>query len=106
MLVDVEALQARELAYQTFFPAAPGALRPLMHLNLNITNALLPPPLRTMYNLEWSSSQQRMFEMSARATRLLVPRMPTRLRELPLTRRLMRGEWRDPVEKTRKQVSA
>ena len=90
-------LQARELAYQTLFPPAHSALRPLMHLNLNITNALLPPRVREIYNLEWSTSQQIAFELSARSARLVVPRMPLKLRELPLTRRLMRGELRKPA---------
>jgi uncharacterized protein (DUF2236 family) len=87
-------IQARELAYQTLFPPASRALRPLMHLNLNVTNALLPPPVREIYNLEWSASQQLAFELSARSARLVVPRMPAMLRELPITRRLMRGEQR------------
>lgn len=90
-------LQARELAYQTLFPPATAALRPFMHLNLNITNALLPQPVREIYSLEWSKRQQRAFELSARTARLVVPRMPTMLRELPITRRLMRGEIRKPA---------
>lgn len=85
-------LQARELAYQTLFPPASSALRPLMHLNLNITNALLPQPLREIYSFEWSKGQQRAFELSARSLRLVLPHVPAALRELPLTRRLMRGE--------------
>lgn len=87
-------LQARELAMQTLFPPASKALRPLMHLNLNITNALLPQPVRDIYNLEWSKSQQLAFATLARGMRLTVPRMPMLLRELPITRRLMRGEIR------------
>jgi uncharacterized protein (DUF2236 family) len=87
-------IQARELAFQTLFPPAPGQLRPLMHVNLNITNALLPQPVREIYGFEWSKRQQRAFELSARSVRLVVPRMPARLRELPITRRLMRGEIR------------
>jgi len=87
-------LQARELAHQTLFPPVSRKLRPLMHLNLNITNALLPQPVREIYNMEWSSSQQRAFELTARCTRLVIPRLPATLRELPLTRELMRGELR------------
>lgn len=90
-------LQARELAYQTLFPPAHSAFRPFMHLNLNITNALLPQPIREIYSLEWSKSQQLAFEISARSMRMIVPRMPTALRELPLTRRLMRGELHKPA---------
>lgn len=90
-------LQARELAMQTLFPPAPRVLRPLMHLNLNITNALLPQPVREIYNLEWSKGQQLAFATLARGMRLTVPRMPAPLRELPITRRLMRGEMRRPA---------
>jgi uncharacterized protein (DUF2236 family) len=90
-------VQGRELAFQTLFPPAPSAFRPFMHLNLNITNALLPQPVREIYGLEWSKNQQRAFELSARGMRLIVPRMPMLLRELPITRRLMRGEIRQPA---------
>jgi uncharacterized protein (DUF2236 family) len=88
-------LQARELAYQTLFPPSSNALRPLMHLNLNITNALLPQPVREIYNFAWSKRQQRVFELSARSLRLVLPHIPTSLRELPITRQLMRGEARE-----------
>src|SRR5262249_32638132 len=87
-------LQGRELAFQTLFPPVHPALRPLMHLNLNVTNALLPQPVRDIFGLEWSKNQQRAFELSARSMRLVVPHMPMLLRELPITRRLMRGEIR------------
>lgn len=90
----VPTLQARELAYQTLFPQASPVLRPLMHLNLNITNALLPQPVREIYNFEWSGRQQHAFELSARSIRLVIPHIPQGWRELPITRRLMRGEIR------------
>jgi len=84
-------LQARELAFQTLFPPTHNAFRPLMHLNLSITNALLPQPVREIYGFEWNKYQQHTFELATRSMRLIVPRMPRGLRELPLTRRLMRG---------------
>ncbi|HET8840473.1 MAG TPA: oxygenase MpaB family protein [Ktedonobacteraceae bacterium] len=87
-------LQARELAFQTLFPPARPTLRPLMHLNLNLTNALLPQQVREIYGFEWNRSQQRTFDLAARSMRLVLPRMPARLRELPITRALMRGESR------------
>ncbi len=90
-------VQGRELAWQTLFPPVSGSLRPLLHLQLNVTNALLPQPVREIFNLEWSKHQQRAFELSARSMRLVVPRMPAQLRELPITRRLMRGEAREPA---------
>ena len=85
-------LQGRELAFQTLFPPIHAVLRPLLHLNLNVTNALLPQPVRDIFGLEWSKNQQRAFELSARSMRLIVPRMPMLLREWPITRRLIRGE--------------
>lgn len=87
-------IQARELARQTLFPPAPGILRPFMHVNLNITNALLPQPVREIYSMEWSKRQQLAFTAFARSLRLVVPRLPAQLRELPITRHLMRGELR------------
>ncbi|HEY0754046.1 MAG TPA: oxygenase MpaB family protein [Ktedonobacteraceae bacterium] len=90
-------LQARELAHQTLFPPLTSKLRPLMHLNLNITNALLPQPVREIYNLEWSKSQQSLFELTTRCTRMAIPRLPATLRQLPFTRELMRGELREPA---------
>jgi uncharacterized protein (DUF2236 family) len=90
----VPTIQARELARHTLFPPAPGVLRPFMHLNLTITTALLPQAVREIYSLEWNRSQQIAFAAFARSLRLIVPRLPTQLRALPITRRLMRGEAR------------
>lgn len=87
-------LQARELAFQMLFPPISSAFRPLMHLNLYITNALLPQPVREIYGFDWNKRQQRAFDLSARSLRLVVPRLPIQLRELPITRHLMRGEAR------------
>lgn len=85
-------LQGREVAFQTLFPPAPAIFRPLMHLNLNLTNALLPQPVRDMYGLAWSTNQQRAFDLSARGLKLVVPHLPAALRTLPETRRFMRGK--------------
>jgi uncharacterized protein (DUF2236 family) len=83
--------QARELARQTLFPPAHKALKPLMHLNFAITNALLPPSVREIYGFTWSQRQQQAFELSARSLRFVVPHTPLFLRELPITRRLKRS---------------
>lgn len=85
-------LQARELAMQTLFPPVSDLFRPFMRLNLYITTALLPQPVRDIYGFDWSRSQQRVFDLSARSVRLVLPHLPARLRELPITRRLMRGK--------------
>ena len=82
--------QSRQLARQVLFPRAPAILRPLLHLNTQITCALLPQPVREIFGLEWSASQQRGFELFARGIRALVHRLPTDLRVLPISQRLMR----------------
>lgn len=81
--------QARQLAQQVLFPPAPAILRPLMHLNSQMTCALLPQPVREIYGLEWDSRRQRVFDLSARGMRVIIPRLPMYLRELPVTRRIM-----------------
>lgn len=82
--------QARQLVHQVLFPPAPAFLRPFMHLNLQLTVALLPQPVREIYGLEWDARRQRIFDFSAKAMRLVIPRLPMTLRELPITRRIMR----------------
>ena len=81
--------QALRLAQQLLFPPAPAILRPLMHLNLQVTCALLPQPVREIYGLEWDAHRQRVFDLSARGMRTIIPRLPMYLRELPITRHLI-----------------
>lgn len=81
--------QARQLVQQVLFPPAPAILRPLMHLNLQITIALLPQPIREIYGMEWSSKRQQLFDLSAAAMRLAIPRLPASLRMFPITRRMI-----------------
>jgi uncharacterized protein (DUF2236 family) len=82
--------QARQLAHQVLFPPAPAILGPLMHLNLQVTCALLPQPVREIYGLEWDRHHQLIFDLSVRGMRTIIPRLPVYLRELPITRRLIR----------------
>ena len=82
--------QARQLAHQVLFPPAPRILRPFMHLNSQITCALLPQPVREIYGFEWDNRRQRVFDLSAQGMRIVIPRLPMYLRELPVTRHLMR----------------
>jgi uncharacterized protein (DUF2236 family) len=81
--------QSRQLAQHVLFPRIPSILRPFLHLNAQFTTALLPQPIREIYDLEWSARQQRAFELSTRALRAVVPRLPSSLRVLPITQRLM-----------------
>jgi len=81
--------QARQLAHQVLFPPAPTILRPILHLNLQLTCALLPQPVREIYGLQWGTGRQYIFDLSARSMRTIIPRLPMCFRELPLTRRLI-----------------
>jgi uncharacterized protein (DUF2236 family) len=81
--------QARQLARQVLFPPLPRLLRPLSLLNLEFTCALLPPPIREIYGLEWNAKRQAMFDLTTRGTRTVLSRIPPHLRALPLTNRLM-----------------
>lgn len=82
--------QARQLAQQVLFPPVPAILRPIMHLNLQLTCALLPQPVREIYGLHWDTARQHVFNLSAWAMRGIIPRLPIYLREIPITRRLIR----------------
>src|SRR6266852_7695205 len=90
--------QARRLAQQVLFPPAPRTIRPLLHLNLQLTCALLPQPIRALYGLEWGNWRQRAFDVSTWSIRTVMPHLPAHLRELPITRYLMeQGESRWPL---------
>jgi len=81
--------QARQLAQQVLFPPAPFVIRPFMHLNFQVTCALLPEPVREIYGLEWSGRRQKAFDVSTWGMRTVIPRMPMSLRVLPVTRRII-----------------
>jgi uncharacterized protein (DUF2236 family) len=81
--------QARQLAQQVLFPPAPFVIRPFMHLNFQITCALLPEPVREIYGLEWGEMRQKAFDATTWGMRTVLPRMPMSLRELPVTRRII-----------------
>ncbi len=87
--------QARQLAQQVLYPPTPYFLRPLLHFNTYVTCALLPPPIRAIYGLEWNSYQQRAVDLSFAVMRAIIPRLPSSLRVLPITKQLMeQGELR------------
>jgi uncharacterized protein (DUF2236 family) len=90
--------QARRLAQQVLFPPAPRTIRLFLHLNLQLTCALLPQPIRAIYGLEWGNWRQRAFDVSTWSIRTVMPHLPAHLRELPITRYLMeQGESRWPL---------
>jgi uncharacterized protein (DUF2236 family) len=81
--------ESRRLAQQLLFPSIPAILRPLLHLNYQITCALLPQPIREIYGMECSATQQHAFDLFAQGTRLLIPHLPINLRVYPITRHMM-----------------
>lgn len=81
--------QARRLAQQVLFPPMPSIFRPAMHLNYQLTCALLPEPVRAIYGFEWDQRRQLLFDLSAWSMRQVLPRLPMYLRELPITRHLI-----------------
>ncbi len=83
--------QAHQLVRQVLFPPAPAVLKPLMHLNLQITSALLPAPVRDIFDLKWSPRRQKVFDLSTAIARLILQRLPAPLRTFPITRRMMAG---------------
>jgi len=86
--------QARRLVQQVLFPPAPAILRPAMHLNYQLTCALLPQPVREIYGMEWDTRRQHLFDLSAWGMRQVIPRLPMSLRELPVTRRIINQTMR------------
>jgi uncharacterized protein (DUF2236 family) len=86
----IGSLKSRQLVQQLLLPPVHSISRPLLHLNLQITNALLPQPIREIYGIEWNTRRQAIFDLSARGMRTIIPRLPLYLRELPITRHLMR----------------
>jgi len=82
--------QSRQLAHQLLFPPVHTIFRPLLHLNLQITSALLPQPIREIYGIEWNTRRQAAFNISARGMSTIIPRLPGYFRELAITRHLMR----------------
>jgi uncharacterized protein (DUF2236 family) len=80
--------QAHQLAQRVLYPPVPGILRPLCHLQLQITCALLPQPVREIYGLEWGRKRQWAFDLSTAGVRAIIPHLPMSHRELPITRRI------------------
>ena len=88
--VLVATPQSQQLAHQLLFPPVHPIFKPLLQLNLQITSALLPQPIRKIYGIEWSACRQVAFDLSAQGMRTIIPRLPGYFRELPITRHLMR----------------
>ena len=81
--------QARQIVQQVLYPPVPDYLRPLLHVNLQVTSALLPPPIRDIYGLEWGPKRECVFDLSTRLVRKTLPYVPQAMRVLPISRQLM-----------------
>lgn len=82
--------QARQIAQQVLFPPIPEVFTPLMHIHREITNALLPEPVRTLYGMDWGPKRQVAFDLFTATMRQVLPRLPAELRVLPITRKMMK----------------
>lgn len=72
----------------------PRSIRVGMPLASLLTAGLLPPQVRTAFGMQWNAALQRRFDGWMRVLRVVVPRLPLRLRTLPrdeLLARLRRG---------------
>lgn len=89
--------QARELAHMLLLPPVPAFLHPLVYVNLQVTSALLPEPLREIYGLKWGTLRQRAFDLSTLGSRTVLPHLPMYFRELSIVRRMMEKTLSQPA---------
>lgn len=76
--------QAQELAQELFRPNN-RLLWPLTLAQRFLSGGLLPPELRSEFDIPWSEAHQRRFDRLMRLTRAVYPRLPTTVRTLPAT---------------------
>jgi len=76
---------AREIARTVLYPSRfpPRLAWDAAHL---VSLSCLPPTLRRQYGIRWSARRERGVERLARASRLVVPRLPGALRHAPQAR--------------------
>jgi uncharacterized protein (DUF2236 family) len=83
--------EAVAVAQQIFHPQrAPLWLRVALPTARLVTAGLLPDELRVAYGFAWSAPRQRKFDRLVRRVRWWWPRLPARLRTLPMRRLLAR----------------
>jgi uncharacterized protein (DUF2236 family) len=76
--------------------SAPLLLQPVWLMSSFVTAGLLPPPLRAQFALGWGPRRETALRLVAGLSRLLIPRLPCRLRALPWF--LMPDAWLRPDE--------
>ena len=77
---------ARALAQALVAPEFPAPLRPLIWLTRLATVGLLPPSIRTAYDLPWKPQHATALRLSAATSRLITPLLPSILRTWPAAR--------------------
>jgi uncharacterized protein (DUF2236 family) len=78
---------AREIAQTVFRPPLPAPLRPAMPIVKLITAGLMPPGLRSGYELAWDPARAAGLRISREWTRrIAMPLLPGRLRNVPVSR--------------------
>lgn len=78
---------ARRLLYPT---SGPLLLRAALPLGRLLSVGYLPPVVRELYELPWTSADQRRFDRILKLTALIYPRLPLRLRQWPKNHYLRR----------------
>lgn len=71
---------SRALAREVISPSACGVTRPLVWLMRLTTLGLLPSTIRDAYGFPWDARHERVFHVSTRIIRGLIPRLPEPLR--------------------------
>jgi uncharacterized protein (DUF2236 family) len=74
----------KRVAHALLHPTvAPFWLKAAMPLARLVTSGLLPPPIRDAFDLPWSPARRRAFNGVMAAVRVIYPRLPRALRQLP-----------------------
>lgn len=83
---------ARHVRYPTRMP--PRWMWDAAHL---LSDSVTPPALRGQYRISWSPARERAMRRLATASRVVWPRLPAVLREMPQARTAMRRVQRHPT---------
>lgn len=78
--------EAKRICHDLLYSrAVPFYLRPLLPVNRLITTGLMPEHLRNEFGLVWDRRREQVFRFGVRVARLTYPRVPQRVRRLPVT---------------------
>lgn len=81
---------ARELSHAVLHPRVPLVPSPVWEPLRLVTVDLLPRPLREGYGLRWDAPRKRLLRSAQLAVRLVLPRVPRPIRNLPTSARRLR----------------